>query len=90
MFVVLLFKHNELCSNIWRCFSNNDDDDEYDEEQHDIVEQIQQLQQQLNQCQNDLDQQRESHSSSNENLRTLFGKLSDILVSFSNYTKKEN
>ncbi|CAF4812814.1 unnamed protein product, partial [Rotaria sp. Silwood1] len=73
-------KHTQLCTNIWRCFSNDNDDDEYDEEQHDIVEQIQQLQQQLNQSRNEFEHQRETYLSSNEQLRISFGKFVDILT----------
>ncbi|CAF3393218.1 unnamed protein product [Rotaria sp. Silwood1] len=73
-------KHNEFCINIWKCFSN-DDDDEYDEDQHNIIEQIQQLQQQLNQSRNEIERQRDTNSSSNEQLRVSLGKCIDILTS---------
>ncbi|CAF2530410.1 unnamed protein product [Rotaria sp. Silwood2] len=73
-------KHNQLCVNIWRCFSNDDDDDEYDEDQHNIIEQIQQLQQQLNQSRNEFEHHRETYLSSNEQLKISFGKFVDILA----------
>ncbi|CAF4883777.1 unnamed protein product, partial [Rotaria sp. Silwood2] len=72
--------HNQLCVNIWRCFSNDDDDDEYDEDQHNIIEQIQQLQQQLNQSRNEFEHHRETYLSSNEQLKISFGKFVDILA----------
>ncbi|CAF0920949.1 unnamed protein product [Rotaria sordida] len=73
-------KHNQLCVNIWRCFSNDDDNDEYDEDQHDIIEQIQQLQQQLNQSRNEFEHQRQTYLSSNEQIRISFGKFVDIFT----------
>jgi len=74
------FKYNELCTNIWKFFSN-DDDDEYDEDQHNILEQIQQLRQQFDQSRNEIERQRDIHSSSNEQMRISLGKLIDLLVS---------
>lgn len=64
--------------NIWRCFS---DDDEYNEDQHDIIEQIQQLQQELDQTKTQYEQQSQTYSSSNEQLRILLEKYTDIFVS---------
>ena len=46
----------------------NDDDDEYDEDQHDIIEQIQQLQQQLDQSRNEFEHQRDDTFIFNEQL----------------------
>ncbi|CAF0874099.1 unnamed protein product, partial [Adineta steineri] len=74
--------HNQSCTDIWRCFS----DDEYNEDQHDIIEQIQQLRQQLEQSRNELDNQRNTQSSSNEQFKVLFGKLIDI---FTNATQEQ-
>jgi septal ring factor EnvC (AmiA/AmiB activator) len=68
-----------LCVNIWRCFS---DDDEYNEDQHDIIEQIQQLQQELEQTKTVIENQREQKSSADEQLKNSFNKLYEILVSF--------
>ncbi|CAF4721367.1 unnamed protein product [Rotaria sp. Silwood1] len=73
-------KHNEFCINIWKCFSN-DDDDEYDDDQHNIIEQIQQLQQQLNQSRSEIERQRDTNSSSNEQLKASLEKCIDILTS---------
>ncbi|CAF4325481.1 unnamed protein product, partial [Adineta steineri] len=67
-------KHNQSCTDIWRCFS----DDDYNEDQHDIIEQIQQLRQQLEQSRNEIDNQRNTQSSSNEQFKVSFGKLIDI------------
>ncbi|CAF0844729.1 unnamed protein product [Adineta steineri] len=75
-------KHNQSCTDIWRCFS----DDEYNEDQHDIIEQIQQLRQQLEQSRNELDNQRNTQSSSNEQFKVSFGKLIDI---FTNTTQEQ-
>jgi hypothetical protein len=77
LFDLFIFKHNQSCADIWRCFS----DDEYDEDQHDIIEQIQQLRQQLDQSRNEVENQRDAHSSANEQFRVLFGKFIDIFVS---------
>ncbi|CAF1098112.1 unnamed protein product [Rotaria sordida] len=74
-------KHNEFCTNIWKCFPHDDNDEEYDEDQHNIVEQIQQLQQQLDQSRNEIERYRDTHSSSNEQLRISLGKFIDILTS---------
>jgi hypothetical protein len=73
-------KHTQLCANIWRCFSD-DDNDEYNEDENDIVEQIQQLRRQLDQSREESERQRDAHSSSNEQLRISLGKFIDILVS---------
>ncbi|CAF3923258.1 unnamed protein product [Rotaria magnacalcarata] len=73
-------KHNQLCANIWRCFAADDDNDEYDEDQHNIIEQIEQLQQKLNESRNELEHHREIYSSSNEQQKTSFGKLIDIFT----------
>ncbi len=73
LFDLFIFKHNQSCADIWRCFS----DDEYDEDQHDIIEQIQQLQQQLDQSRNEVENLRET----NEQFRVSFGKFIDIFVS---------
>ncbi|CAF2782535.1 unnamed protein product [Rotaria sp. Silwood2] len=73
-------KHNEFCINIWKCFSN-DNDDEYDEDQHNIIEQIQQIQQQLDQARSEIERQRDINSSSNEQFRVSLGKFIDILTS---------
>jgi hypothetical protein len=90
LFIQFLFvKHNQLCVNIWRCFSDDDDNDEYDEDQHDIIEQIQQLRQQLDQSKNDFQRQHDTHLSWNEQLRISFGILIDILVSFYNNNNNE-
>ena len=40
-------------------------DDEYDEEQHNIIEQIQQIQQELNEYRTEVKRQRDSQSSAN-------------------------
>ncbi|CAF4193645.1 unnamed protein product, partial [Rotaria socialis] len=72
--------HNQLCANIWRCFAADDDNDEYDEDQHNIIEQIEQLRQQLNESRNELEHHRETYSSSNEQQKTSFEKLIDIFT----------
>ncbi len=71
--------------NIWRCFSDND---EYNEDENDIIEQIQQLQQQYDQSKNEFEHQRHAYSSSNEQLTTSFRQLIDIFVSFFEERKK--
>ncbi|CAF0944733.1 unnamed protein product [Adineta ricciae] len=72
-------KYNEFCSKVWKCFAVDDDDD-YDEDQHNIVEQIEQLKQHLTQCQIQLGQQLEQHASSNETLRDLLRKFIELLT----------
>ncbi|CAF1083139.1 unnamed protein product [Rotaria magnacalcarata] len=73
-------KYNQFCINIWKCFSN-DDDDEYDEDNHNIMERIQQLQRQLDQSQSEVERLRDINLSSNEQLRGSLGKFIDILTS---------
>ncbi|CAF1184945.1 unnamed protein product [Adineta steineri] len=73
-------KHNEFCTNIWKCFSTDDDDD-YDEDQHNLVEQIQQLKQQLDQSRIETQQQRDTHAHLNEELRNSLAKFIDMLKS---------
>ncbi len=81
IYSAFFLKHNQLCINIWRCFSD-DDNDEYDEDQHDIIQQIQELKQQLEQSRNDFEQQTQTHSTSYEQIRNSFEKFIDILVSY--------
>ncbi|UJR10735.1 hypothetical protein I4U23_014924 [Adineta vaga] len=71
-------KYDEFCTRIWKCFAVDEDDD-YDEEQHNIVEQIEQLKQRLTQSQNQLGQQTDHYASSNENLRILLSKFIGLL-----------
>ncbi|CAF3734268.1 unnamed protein product [Adineta steineri] len=73
-------KHNEFCTNIWKCFSTDDDDD-YDEDQHNLVEQIQQLKKQLNQSRIETQEQRDTHAHLNEELRNSLAKFIDMLKS---------
>jgi hypothetical protein len=80
---IFFFKYDDLCTNIWKCFAT-DDDDEYDEDQHNIVAQIQQLRQQLDQSRNELERQGDTNSSSDEQLRISFGRFIDLLVSYLN------
>jgi hypothetical protein len=79
VYLVSFFKYNDLCINIWKCFSN-DDDDEYDEDQHNILERIQQIRQQFDQTRSENERQRDIHSSLHEQLRISLGRLIDILV----------
>ncbi|CAF5229842.1 unnamed protein product, partial [Rotaria magnacalcarata] len=72
--------YNQFCINIWKCFSN-DDDDEYDGDNHNIMERIQQLQRQLDQSQSEVERLRDINLSSNEQLRGSLGKFIDILTS---------
>ncbi len=88
-FLNLVFKYNELCTNIWKCFSN-DDDDEYDEDEHNIIEQIQQLRQKYDQCRSEIERQHDSQSSLNGQLRISLGKFIDILVSHLNKENKND
>ena len=77
---LLLFQYNDFCAKIWKCFATDDDDD-YDEDQHNIVEQIQQLRQKYEQSRSEAERLREGSSSANEQSRVSLGKLIDILVS---------
>ena len=77
----IVSQHNEFCVNIWRCFARDEDDDEYDEDEHNIAEQIQQLQRQLKESREELERANNTHSSSNEQLKQTFCRLFDMLVS---------
>jgi hypothetical protein len=83
---LLLFQYDELCTNIWKCFAT-DDDDEYDEDQHNLVDQIQQLRQKYDQIRRENERQHEINSSLNEQLKNSLTKFIDILVSVKNKTK---
>ena len=80
-YISIVCQHTEFCVNIWRLFARDEDDDEYDEDEHNIVEQIQQLQRQLKESREELERANNAHSTSNEQCKQAFGKLSDMLVS---------
>ncbi|UJR35066.1 hypothetical protein I4U23_027842 [Adineta vaga] len=69
-------KLNQSYADIWLCFSN----EEYNEDQHNIIEQIQQLQQQLDQAKNEIDHQRNIHLTTNDQFKTSFEKLIQLFT----------
>ncbi len=80
MSVFFFLQYDQLCTNIWKCFSTDDDDDEYDEDQHNLIEQIQQLRQKFEQARSENERQRETNSSLNEQLKSSLKKFLDILT----------
>lgn len=72
-------KYDDLCTNIWKYFST-DDDDEFDEDEHNLVEKVQQLKENFQKSKDELECQRQTHSSTNEQLQNSFGKLLNLFV----------
>ncbi|CAF0940971.1 unnamed protein product [Adineta ricciae] len=64
-------KLNQSSADIWQCFS----DEEYNEDQHDIIEQIQQLKQQLTQSNAEIENLQAAQSSRNEQFKESLTKL---------------
>ena len=75
--------------NIWRCLSR-DENDEYNEDQDDIMEQIRQLQHQVDQLKNAMEIQRGEYSTNDEQLRNSLEKFLELLVEFFSSRKNKN
>ena len=72
---------NQSSADIWQCFS----DEEYNEDQHDIIEQIQQLKQQLTQSNAEIENLQTTQSSRNEQFKESLTKLIQRFVSYSDF-----
>ena len=75
--------------NIWRCLSR-DENDEYNEDQDDIMEEIRQLQHQVDQLKNAMEIQRGEYSTNDEQLRNSLEKFLELLVEFFSSRKNKN
>ena len=75
--------------NIWRCLSR-DENNEYNEDQDDIMEEIRQLQHQVDQLKNAMEIQRGEYSTNDEQLRNSLEKFLELLVEFFSSRKNKN
>lgn len=72
-----------MCINIWRCFATDEDNDEYDDDQHNIIEKIKELLQKINQRQIEPEEIHVVPTSSHEEIKSSFGTFIDLFVSYS-------
>jgi len=76
-FFLLNLKFNQFCINLWSCFTDND---EYNENEEEILEQIRQIKQDLQQSKVSLEEQNQKSFSTNQTLETTFNQISDLIV----------
>lgn len=69
-------KYNQFCVNLWNCFTDND---EYNENEEQILEQIREIQQDCQQTKQSLEQQSQKYLSTNQSLENTFNQLSDLI-----------